>query len=242
MKRNIDICLSLKLLELFGIKDKIIVVIDVLRATTAICQAFENGAKEIIPVTAIEVAKEYKSKGFVVAAERDGKVLDFADVGNSPSNFEKSIVEEQIIVYSTVNGVPALHSVKDAKKVIISSFLNLSAVVSYLSNIQVDNILLLCAGWKGNFNLEDTLLAGAIVYELGFVNDLNYQSDSVFAAVNLWLNYKSDLINNANDFYQIKRLRKLGNKDKLEDYFLVNTSNVLPVFQNNIIFDLNSRT
>ncbi len=85
-------------------RDSIVVIIDILRASSAICTAFANGATSIIPVADITEAKDYKSKGYLVAAERDGFVLDFADFGNSPFNFTKEKVEGKTIVYSTTNG------------------------------------------------------------------------------------------------------------------------------------------
>jgi len=86
-KRDLETCFSPALYEPERHVGSIVVVIDILRATSAICTAFENGAESIIPVATVPEAKEYKEKGYLVAAERDGYVLDFADFGNSPFNF-----------------------------------------------------------------------------------------------------------------------------------------------------------
>jgi 2-phosphosulfolactate phosphatase len=97
MKQKINVCLSLSLIDLFDFKDSIVVVIDVLRATTAICEAFKNGASKIIPVADLNIAKQYKKDGYIVAAERDGNVLDFADFGNSPHNFTKDRLKTKLL-------------------------------------------------------------------------------------------------------------------------------------------------
>ena len=102
--RNLETCFSPALFEADEHRESIVVIIDVLRASSAIITAFANGASEIIPVAEAEVAREYKTRGYLVAAERDGFVLDFADFGNSPFNFTKEKVEGRTIVYSTTNG------------------------------------------------------------------------------------------------------------------------------------------
>jgi len=78
-KRNLETCFSPALYEAERHKSSIVVIIDILRATSAICSAFANGVRTIIPVETVDEAREYKKKGFLVAAERDGIILDFAD-------------------------------------------------------------------------------------------------------------------------------------------------------------------
>ena len=103
-KRKLETCFSPALYEAELHSDSIVVIIDILRASSAICTAFANGAESIIPVAGVDEAKEYKNRGFLVAAERDGYVLDFADFGNSPFNFTREKVQGKTIVYSTTNG------------------------------------------------------------------------------------------------------------------------------------------
>src|SRR5450759_5197085 len=80
-KRNLETCFSPALFEAGAHRDSIVVIIDILRASSAICTAFANGAASIIPVAEVSLAMDYKSRGYLVAAERDGFVLDFADFG-----------------------------------------------------------------------------------------------------------------------------------------------------------------
>ena len=132
VKRKLETCFSPALYEVDQHKGSIVVIIDILRATSAICTAFENGVVSIIPVAGVAEAKEYKSRGFPVAAERDGFILDFADFGNSPFNFVREKVEGKTIVYSTTNGTGIINMASSAYKIVVGSFLNISALATWL--------------------------------------------------------------------------------------------------------------
>ena len=162
----------------------IVVIVDILRATTAITSAFNYGVEAIIPVAGASNAKKYKKKGYLIAAERDGQVLDFADFGNSPFNFMKDEVKGQTIAYSTTNGTKAIEMVKK-NKTIIGAFSNLSAIGDWLLN-KTENIVILCAGWKQKFNLEDSVFAGALTNYLTEKSSFEINCDSAKAAMDLW--------------------------------------------------------
>ena len=162
--RGAHVCLTPALLPLFNVEDYIVVVIDIFRATSSICYGIENGAEAIIPVSQVEECAAYREKGldYLLAAERDGSVVDGFDFGNSLFSYTKEKVAGKTIVLTTTNGTHALHLSRSAKKIVIGSFLNLSALSNWI-NTQNENVLLVCAGWKNNFNLEDTLFAGAVI-------------------------------------------------------------------------------
>ena len=113
-------------------KGSLVVIIDILRATSAICSAFANGVKSIIPVESIGEARDYKNRGYLVAAERDGIILDFADFGNSPFNFTRDKIEGKTIVYSTTNGTGIIKLASSAAYIVIGSFLNITALTRWL--------------------------------------------------------------------------------------------------------------
>src|SRR3984885_3489086 len=189
---HLDVCLSPALIPLYTVEDYIVVVIDIFRATTSICYGIENGAEAIIPVSQVEECGAYLEKGFdyLLAAERDGEIVAGFDFGNSPFSYTKEKVAGKTIVLTTTNGTHALHLSRKAKKIVIGSFLNLTALCDWLKQ-QGENILLVCSGWKGNFNLEDTLFAGAVVEQLKsatFVAD-----DPAIAANDLYHIAKIDL-------------------------------------------------
>jgi 2-phosphosulfolactate phosphatase len=163
--RQIEVCLSPALLPYYHFNESIVVVIDIFRATSSICYGFDNGAKQIIPVASVEECKQYKHNGNLFAAERNGEVVEGFDFGNSPFSYTREKVEGKTIVLTTTNGTHAIQQVKDSHRVIIGSFLNKNAVCNWLKE-QDQNVLLLCAGWKNKFNLEDTLFAGAVINQL----------------------------------------------------------------------------
>jgi 2-phosphosulfolactate phosphatase len=137
--------------------EAIVVVVDILRATSAICAAFMNGVNCIIPVGEINEARELKNKGYKVAAERDGFVLDFADFGNSPFNFTPERVKGLDIVYSTTNGTQAIQMAANCHAVVVGAYFNLKALNNWLIN-QHRDVVLFCAGWKNRFSLKTRYL------------------------------------------------------------------------------------
>lgn len=211
-KRNIRTFLTPALFEPGTEKDNIVVIIDILRATSSICTAFENGAAAIIPVAEAEEARDYKGRGYMVAAERDGYVLDFADFGNSPFNFTRDRVDGKTIVYSTTNGTGIINMVSGSAKIVVGSFINISALCEWVIN-QDEDVILFCAGWKNRFNLEDTICAGAIAERLFQKDDFQTICDSTYAALDLWKLAKNDPQGYIEKAAQRSRLRDKGLDD-----------------------------
>jgi len=161
---RLEVCLSPALLHLYDTKGTVVVIIDVFRATSTIAAALHNGAKSVIPVAGvlecIDLGKQIDNS--ITAGERDGKVAEGLQYGNSPSEYPREFIEGKTLVLTTTNGTRLLHMVQDADTIITGSFLNLSAVCDFLI-ASGKNVLLGCAAWKDRFNLEDTLFAGAVV-------------------------------------------------------------------------------
>jgi 2-phosphosulfolactate phosphatase len=233
-KRRLETCFSPALFEPVVHKDSIVVIIDVLRASSAICTAFANGAASIIPVAAVTEAKEYKSKGYLVAAERDGFILDFADFGNSPFNFTREKVSGKTIVYSTTNGTGIINLTLSCYLTVIGSFLNIGALEQWLIE-QKRDVLLLCAGWKNRFNIEDTVCAGAIAEILMNSNYYTTICDSTFAAIDLWLLARPDLSGYIEKAAQRIRLRDKNLDDCLEFCLTPDFTDKIPVLKNGIL-------
>src|ERR1700757_5253573 len=164
---KVDVYLSPALISLFEVEKYVVVIIDIFRATSSICYGIENGAEAIIPVAEVEECAAYREKGlsYLLAAERNGEVVSGFDFGNSPFSYTKEMVSGKTVVLTTTNGTHALHLSRSAKKIVLGSFLNLTTLSDWLRN-QNDNILLVCAGWKNQFNLEDTIFAGAVIEQL----------------------------------------------------------------------------
>jgi 2-phosphosulfolactate phosphatase len=191
MQRKIEVCVTPALLGLYDIEQSIVVVIDILRATSSIVYGIDNGAEAIIPVANVADCLAYANRGFLLAAERNGSVVEGYDFGNSPFSYTKERVGGKTVVLTTTNGTKAMHMARSrAKQVVIGSFLNLQALCDWLKT-QDSDVLLLCAGWKDQFNLEDTLFAGAVVNAIR--SCFTEFDDSGVAAEDLYLLAKSDL-------------------------------------------------
>lgn len=237
MPYNLETCFSPALFESENHTDSIVVIIDVLRASSAICTAFANGAAQIIPVAEVAEARVYKSKGFLVAAERDGYVLDFADFGNSPFNFTPDRVKGKTIVYSTTNGTALINLASGAFKTVIGSFLNLSELIRWLVE-QDKDVLLFCAGWKNRFNLEDTVCAGALADGLLRSGCFSTICDSTLAAVDLWSLASADLFGYIEKAAQRSRLRDKNLDDCIQYCLTPDITQIIPVMNNGFLVPL----
>lgn len=232
-KNKVEVCVSPALFPVyFDNQDCVVVVIDVFRATTAICAAFEDGVAAVIPVSTIEEATQYKNKGYIVGAERNAEVMEGFDFGNSPLTFKNEKYKNQTIVLTTTNGTKAIDVAKNAHIVIVGSFYNLDAVCSFLEK-QDKDVLLLCAGWKERFNLEDTLFAGAVVEKLSKNIRFEDLADSAIAALNLYNSAKDDLFGFLSESSHRKRLSKLNLDEDILCCLKLNQSKLVPVLNGN---------
>lgn len=234
---GIEVCFSPALFSYYSNPDAVTVVVDILRASTAICAAFMNGADRIIPVGTLEEAKAMKDKGYMVAAERDGLVRDFADFGNSPFNFTPERVKGKEIVYSTTNGTQAVQLASETWQVLVGAFLNISALAEYIGSVR-RNLIILCAGWKNKFNLEDTLFAGALSEVL--IKKYGYETicDSCHASIDLWNLSKDNVLAYIEKAAQRHRLRKNGLDDVLEYCHTRDLTHIIPVLENDYLVKL----
>ena len=213
---KIEVCYSPALFPYYENSDAVVVVSDILRASSAIVSAFMNGVERIIPVGTLEEAKSYKDRGFMVAAERDGIVRDFADFGNSPYNFTPERVKGKEIVYSTTNGTNAINLASSGSQVLIGAYLNITALAEYIKETGKD-LLVLCAGWKNKFNLEDTLFAGALSKLVLEDKQFHTICDATLGAIDLYETARSDMIGYIEKAAQRHRLKK-NNLDDVIGY------------------------
>ncbi|MEQ1553482.1 MAG: 2-phosphosulfolactate phosphatase [Ferruginibacter sp.] len=234
MKPSLNTCPSPALLHLFDVSNSIVVIIDVLRATSTIATALHNGAKEIIPVDnvsdCIHIGKEL---GCITAGERDGKVAEGLQYGNSPFEYSKEFIANKTMVLTTTNGTKLLHMAhsKGAKEIITGSFPNISAVCKYLIQKNT-NVILGCAAWKDKVNIEDTLFAGAIVNRIK--QHFLLECDFSQMAESLYLTAKEDLFNfmkerNATHYH---RLTNFGLEKDIRYCLTNDTAPSLPFYSN----------
>jgi len=234
-QRKVEVCYSPALFPVYySSKNCVVVVIDVFRATSAICTAFQNGVKSIIPVASVDEAKEYQSKGYIAAAERHGEIVEGFDMGNSPFSYMNPELKGKEVVLTTTNGTKAIERAKAADKVIVGSFLNLDAVCNYLI-AQNKNVILLCAGWKDRYNLEDSLFAGAVVHRLMKREEYTGLADSSLAAEHLYRIAKGDLNEFLRSSSHRNRLARLNLEKDIRYCLQENTMDLVPIFQGNAL-------
>ncbi len=227
---HVEVCFSPALYADYENKDAIVVVTDILRASSAIVTAFMNGVEKLIPVGTLDEAKSYKEQGYMVAAERDGIVRDFADFGNSPYNFSADRVHGKEIVYSTTNGTRAIHLASSGHEVLIGAYLNIGALAEYIRSCDRD-LLILCAGWKNKFNLEDTLFAGALAELVLADTRFTTICDSANGAMDLYHIAKNNMMEYIEKVAQRHRLKKNGLDDVIAYCHETDRTKMIPVFR-----------
>lgn len=229
-KPRLEVCLSPALLHLFDVKNSIVVIIDVLRATSTICTALHNGAAKVIPVATVEECVNIgRQLNAITAGERDGKIAEGLLHGNSPFEYPVEFIENKVLVLTTTNGTKLLHMAKDAVQIITGSFPNISSVCEYLIS-QGQNVILGCAAWKDRVNMEDTLFAGAVVSRIKEHFDVN--CDSALAAETLYHSAKGDLFGFMKKASHFQRLARYGLEEDIRFCLTPDGADVLPILRN----------
>ena len=229
-RKKVEVCFSPYLFSLYKEEFDIIVVIDVLRATSAICAAFQNGVKELIPVSTIEEAKEYQARGFLVGAERQGQIVEGFDFGNSPYSYMIPEVKNQTVVLSTTNGTKSINIAKESGQVVIGALSNLDVLKEWLV-LQDKNVLCLCSGWQNKFNLEDTICAGAILDHMLSTGNFRSEEDSSIASKYLFLSAKDNILGYLKASSHRRRLKNLNLNEDIKFCLTPNTAPVIPILQ-----------
>ncbi|MBI1342090.1 MAG: 2-phosphosulfolactate phosphatase [Terrimonas sp.] len=232
-KPSLYTSLSPALLHLYDVNNSIVVIIDVLRATSTIATALFNGARSVIPVDSvsrcIEIGKQIDG---ITAGERDGQIAEGLEYGNSPFEYPREFIAGKTLVLTTTNGTRLLHMAleKGSRQIITGSFPNLGAVCDYLASAG-QPVILGCAAWKDRVNMEDTLFAGAVINAIGNHFDIN--CDSSHFAASLYARAKNDLFgfmkkNKASHYH---RLMGFGLEKDIRYCLTPGGANILPVYE-----------
>lgn len=232
-KPSLFTSLSPALLHLFDLNNAVVVIIDVFRATTTIATALYNGAARVIPVAEVEECKRLGNiiSGSITAGEREGKVIEGLQYGNSPTEYPRAFIENKTLVLTTTNGTKLLHAAfaKGCEEVVTGSFVNLSAVGNYLL-AQDKNVILGCSGWKDKFNLEDTLFAGAVIDRVK--EHFIIYDDSSLMANEMFRLHQKDLYSFIQHTTHWHRLAAYGLEKDLQYCVSIDVANVLPLYKN----------
>tara|TARA_Y100000385_G_scaffold100687_1_gene104039 strand:- start:1493 stop:2188 length:696 start_codon:yes stop_codon:yes gene_type:complete len=213
-----------------SIEKKIVVVIDILRATSTITTIIDHGAKALIAVVDEANALKYKNEDYLIGGERNGETISGFDFGNSPFHYKKNLVKDQTIILTTTNGTKCIEMSSNASDVVIGSFLNLSAVANYLKNKDKD-VVLFCAGWKDKVNLEDSLFAGALAQKLTNAE----LDDSTLLCMKAYENRKEDLFETLKKSNHFNRLKNKGVVNDIKYCCNMDITDVVPKLNKGLI-------
>ncbi len=196
------------------------VVIDVLRATTSIAYALQNGAESVIAFENLEdlriEASKWPAADRLLLGERGGKRVDDFDLGNSPVALVPEIVSGKRIFMSTTNGTRSLDRVREVRRLFTLALPNRRAVAMQLIKENPSEVWIVGSGWQGDYSLEDSLGAGSLaallLEELDDVIQL--ANDEITAALAVWESWKLNLEGCLRKASHGQRLVKLGNHDE----------------------------
>jgi 2-phosphosulfolactate phosphatase len=225
---KIDVCLSPELIHLYDVPSRVVVIVDILRATSCMTSGLAHGVEAILPVADLETCRTYKSQGYLIAGERNGEKVEGFDMGNSPFEYMAPTTKGKKVAVTTTNGTQALEKSRGAKEILIGSFLNLSVVAERLVKMKED-VLIVCAGWKGKVNLEDSLFAGALVEKLkgAFASDC----DAPLMAQTLYTTVEGNLEGYLRASSHVQRLKRLHIHEDIKYCLTPDLCPVVPVLR-----------
>jgi 2-phosphosulfolactate phosphatase len=236
-RKIVEVCYTPGQFQLYQENFEIVVVIDVLRATSAIASALHHGVDKIIPVSSVEEARAYQAQGYIAAAERDGQVVEGFPFGNSPYAFMNPDLKGKTVVLTTTNGTKAIQMASSKEIVAIGCLNNIDALCKWLIE-QHKNTLILASGWKDKINLEDTICGGAIADQLLESRKFRSDEDSTVAAKFIFRSAKEHLWSFLRSSSHRRRLIKLNIQKDVKYCLTLNTIDTIPVLEEGALIRL----
>ena len=241
---RLDVYLAGAQLQSGDVNGRVVVVVDVLRASSTIAVALANGARNIVPFDSTEEVV-VRSKAFArgevcLAGERKMRAVPGFDFGNSPGEFTTEAVAGKTVLFSTTNGTAALVAVQGARDVAVGAYVNFSAVLTLLRSAMRGgaDVALVCAGRDRQFSLEDAACAGRFVRDLSMRHPGAEMNDGARAALEIERGYGDDIERLFLDSEHGRALREAGFTDDLRMCAEVDAYPVIPVYQDRQITKL----
>ncbi len=229
-------------LDELELRDKVIVVIDVLRASTTITYAMRAGAREVIPVadvaSAMKIVGSLNSTSTLLCGERNGKRIEGFKLGNSPSEYTEEAVEGRVLILTTTNGAVALTKAKHARHCFVSSFVNLSATIEALfslPNIQQENVVIICSGREKEFCLEDSTCAGMMITRIQERVPDATLNDAALGSLSVYAQYGKDIYKTLRTSEHGMHLAELGFEDDIKVAAEIDSMPLVPVLEQTAI-------
>ena len=233
---DIEIFLTSNGIEEDDVRDRTVVVIDVLRACSTIATALNHGARAVVPVLdmaqASRIAANLDPNIYRLGGERGGEKIEGYHLGNSPLEYTHEEVEGRDVILNTTNGTKALTRSRGARHLVAGSLLNAGRVVDFIKQAGADTTIV-CAGRQNRISLEDTVCAGLILDRLWSDTDPTFVSDAANAAYTLYKHDHPDVSTRLRRGNHVQRLIDMGYEEDVEYCFQVDALPVLPYYTDN---------
>ncbi len=239
---KLDVHFSQSQVDEMQLREKNVVVIDVLRSSTTVVTALQNGAREVIPVGSIESAVKISGSLFgdvtIRGGERNGKIIQGFNLGNSPLEYTEATVRGKSIIFCTTNGSAAMVKSRYARNMAVGAFVNFSKIVEFVKALKAD-VLLLCAGRPvstGGFSLEDAVCAGLIVQSLSSEKSSRYElTDAALAAQSFYKNFGKSIGKMLKNSEHGKYLVEIGFEEDIAVCAQIDSVPILPILNGTAI-------
>lgn len=234
---KLDIIISADYIREDIIKDKIVVVIDMLRATSVITTAFMNGCKEVIPLLTVEEAFEkrdlLKERECILGGERRAVKIDGFDLSNSPLEYTKEAVEDKTIIITTTNGTRTLTSCTSANRIFIGAMINAGAVAKKVIEINKD-VIIVNSGTNGEFSMDDFICSGFIINEMTKDKNSIELTDIAKTALKIYKE-NNDIISYVKEARHYNVMLELNLESDIEYCIQKNITDIVPEYRNLVI-------
>lgn len=233
---DIEVFLTSNGIEEDDVRDRTVVVIDVLRACSTIVTALNNGARAVVPVQdmaqASKIAANLDPNIYRLGGERGGEKIEGYHLGNSPLEYTREQVEGRDIILNTTNGTKAISRARGARHLVAGSLLNAGRVVDFIKQADAD-VTIVCAGRQNRISLEDTVCAGLMLDRLWNEVEPNFVSDAANAAYTLYMHDRPDVSTRLRRGNHVQRLIEMGYENDIDYCFQVDALPVLPYYVDN---------
>lgn len=221
------------------LRDTNVVIIDVLRTSTTIITALQNGAKSIVPTATLgdagRIAMNLDAKVFLLGGEKSGVKIDGYHLSMSPLEYDTEIVEKRTIIMHTTQTTATILESKTAHNTFIGGFINARSLTNRLLEDKKD-VLMVCIGDpKHHVSIADTLCAGYLVDLIKAKKRKYTLGDGAIISHVFYQKEKNQFVETVSQSTAALKLIDLGYEADIMACLHLNTHELLPVFNPNTL-------
>ncbi|WP_138203361.1 2-phosphosulfolactate phosphatase family protein [Haloimpatiens lingqiaonensis] len=232
---KIDVIISAKDIREEKIIGKTVIVIDMLRATSVITTALNNGCKRVIPVLTVEEAKDISKSSkepCILGGERNAVKIDGFDFSNSPLDYKENVAKDKVLVMTTSNGTKAINACIKAKNILIGAMLNAKAVAKRAVELNND-LVIVNSGTYGEFSMDDFICGGYIIQ---CIKDcIQVELTDIAKTAHYIYQCNNDVVEFIKGASHYNRLKELGLEDDLNYCCSKDIINIVPEYERGYI-------